>query len=252
MASERQANIEISPWWGEHVQRYEVVERALTASDTVLDIACGTGYGTSRLSERTQRKVIGGDVSAEAVAECRRSWAARGNAEFRVLDGTRLDFPDATFEKVVSFETIEHTRDYERMLSEFNRVLKPGGAVFISTPNLPVNSPGGVVTNPYHTQEFVLEEFEALMRKHFSAPKIFGQKYVRYDRKRGTRAALAKAAEKFFYLRGVRKLPLSLRDAVMRALIGKPLYPEADDFVLVEGESEIRRCKTFFAIAGKR
>src|SRR4051812_34841550 len=93
MASERQANFEVSPWWGEHVHRYQVVEKELTQNDSVLDIACGTGYGAARLSSRAGRGVIGGDLSRQAVERCRDNWKHKSNLEFRVLDGTKLDFP---------------------------------------------------------------------------------------------------------------------------------------------------------------
>lgn len=251
MSSERQANQERSPWWGEHVQRYHVVEQQLGPSDSVLDIACGSGYGTARLAERTRGLVVGGDVSESAIGRCRETWARRPNLEFRVLDGTRLDFPDASFDKVVSFETIEHTREFEKMVSELRRVLKPGGTIFLSTPNIEINSPGRVVTNPYHTQEFDFGEFTGLVNRHFGSPRFFGQKYVRYASARGAGAALARCAETTFYRRGIRKLPLSLQDAVMRTLIGKPQYPEPEDFTLVAEEEEIRKCKTFVAICRK-
>jgi ubiquinone/menaquinone biosynthesis C-methylase UbiE len=252
MASERQANAENSPWWGEHLHRYEVVERELAGSDSILDLACGTGYGAALLARKTKGKVIGGDLSEEALERCRASWGSERNLEFRKLDGTGLDFPAGSFEKVVSFETIEHTRDFDLMLSEFNRVLKPGGSAFISTPNFPVSSPGGVVTNPYHTQEFALEEFMALMEKNFSAPKIYGQKYVRYESESGPLPTIAKGAEWILYQRGFRKIPLGVQNGIMNTLLGKPQYPLPGDFSLVRDEAEIRKCKTLFAICGKK
>lgn len=251
MANERQINSERSPWWGEHLQRYQVVEKAIGIEDSVLDLACGSGYGASILSRRTKGKVTGGDVSAETVRRCSQEWNSQPNLEFKVLDGTRLEFPDNTFDKVVSFETIEHTREFEKMLSEFNRVLKPGGIIFLSTPNITVNSPGGLVTNPYHTQEFDFTQFSGIVKKYFSSPAFFGQKYIRYSGSVKPKVRFAHLAENLFYRRMVRKLPIGLRDSVMRILIGKPLYPLPDDYSLVSEEPEIRKCKTLFAICKK-
>jgi len=252
MASERQANARNSPWWGEHLHRYQFVKKELGSNESVLDLACGSGYGTHFLSEATQGKVVGGDLSAETIGQCVSDWPNRSNLEFRQLNGTSIEFPESAFDKVVSFETIEHTVEFEKLLSELNRVLKPGGKAFISTPNFPVNSPSGKVTNPYHTQEFKYEEFRALMERHFSDPLIFGQKYTRYETGNSLFAWIAKLVERVLYLRGVRKLPLFLRDFFMRILIGKPLYPLAEDFSLVAEEADIRRCKTFVATGVKK
>jgi hypothetical protein len=58
-------------------------------------------------------------------------------------------------------------------------------------------------------------------------------------------------AENFMYLRGIRKLPLSLQNAVMKMLISKPMYPLADDYALTGEMDEITKCKTFFAVCRK-
>ncbi len=50
-------------------------------------------------------------------------------------DGTGLPFADNTFDYIVCSEVIEHVPEREKMVSEFNRVIKPGGYVIITTPN---------------------------------------------------------------------------------------------------------------------
>jgi len=51
------------------------------------------------------------------------------------LDGECLPFDDNRFDAGVSFEVLEHTPNPARLLSELARVVKPGGAVVVSTPN---------------------------------------------------------------------------------------------------------------------
>lgn len=125
MSSERQALEEKSPWWGEHLHRYHEAAKHVTRTDSLLDLAFGTGFGTNLLAEHTEGMVIGGDLAASAIEESRKHWS-RANLEFKVLDGVELLFEDAHFDKLVSFETIEHTERYREMLAEFCRVLKPG------------------------------------------------------------------------------------------------------------------------------
>lgn len=50
-------------------------------------------------------------------------------------DATCISFPDATFDAVVSLDVIEHIKDDKQFLSEFFRILKPGGRFLLGTPN---------------------------------------------------------------------------------------------------------------------
>ncbi|MBI1306025.1 MAG: methyltransferase domain-containing protein [Bacteroidetes bacterium] len=47
-----------------------------------------------------------------------------------------LPFPDSTFEAIVAMEIMEHIQDHEVFFAEAFRILKPGGSVYISTPNI--------------------------------------------------------------------------------------------------------------------
>jgi len=250
MASERQALEERTPYWGEHKHRYDAIINEIGEQDIILDIACGTGYGTNMLAGKSKGRVVGGDISEQAVQDCSKRWN-QNSLEFKVLDGTNLDFPDNTFDVLVSFETIEHTTEYMKMLSEFNRVLKPNGRAFISTPNFPINSPTGVVLNKYHTQEFVYEEVDEMMNKTFNDVSIFGQKYIRYQDS-SFKKKVGKSMESLLLQRGVRKLPLDFQDSVMKGIIDKPIYPTAEDFDMISGIEEIKKCRTFFITAKKK
>lgn len=249
MASERQAYDPNTPWWGEHVHRYDVAIQTIAAQKTqptsILDIACGNGFGSDMLAKNyPQAQVIGGDLDPQAIKDCQLYWSG-SNLDFQVLDGTQLPFQDQSIDVICSFETIEHTTQYHQMISEFSRVLNPSGIAFISTPNFLINSPSGVVTNPYHTQEFVLDELDDILKKHFKKVMIFGQSYARYKNKPNP---LGSMVEKLLYQRGIRKTPLKMQDNIMQLVNKSPMYPLASDFEMAKDVKEMVKCKTFFAI----
>jgi len=248
MADERLDHDEESPWTGEHYFRYEEILKSVGDRDKVLDIACGEGYGTFMISKKTSNRVFGGDISSVAVAGCVEKWAAE-NLEFRVMNGTKLDFDSDYFDKVVSFETIEHTTEYMAMLHELKRVLKADGTAFISTPNILINSPKGYVENPYHTQEWQLHELQDILAEVFASVRIFGQKYSRYDNPMIPK--LGRTVEFVLNQRVIRRLPIKIKNIIAQFVIGKRFYPQSDDFGLVSDPSEIVKCQTFFCICRK-
>ena len=251
MSLERIEDSADTPWWGEHVQRYDEALKYVQKDSRVLDLACGNGFGTMKLADAGAQLVIGGDVSEEALAYCRQKYqhqTKKDQFEFRKLDATQLEFEDAFFDLVVSFETIEHVRDYQQVINEFRRVLKPCGKLVLSTPNKKVSSPDGIVVNPYHVKEFDLSELSTLLAEHFGQCVIGGQRFVRYD---SPHNPIAPALEKLLYLRGVRKLSLPIRNSLMRVAGVRQLYPEPGDFEIAYDQKQIEKCLTFFAVCMK-
>jgi SAM-dependent methyltransferase len=153
----------------EHVYRYKFAAGFVRAR-RVLDVACGEGYGTAALAACGAASVIGVDVSAAACAHAR----ARYGVDARVGRAEALPLPDASVDLVVSFETLEHLHDPEAFLSECRRVLRPAGALIVSTPNRPVYSPEGHY-NGFHHRELDETEFKDLLSAHFRRSTMFGQ-----------------------------------------------------------------------------
>jgi SAM-dependent methyltransferase len=102
-------------------------------SDRILEVGCGGGALLSHLAALGPRDVVGVDWLRTSVELVRQS-----GAQARVLQGDAcaLPFSDATFDKVVAQHLIEHFEDTNRVLSEWRRVLRPGGLLVIVTPNL--------------------------------------------------------------------------------------------------------------------
>lgn len=161
----------------EHEARYEWAS-PLVAGKKVLDIACGSGYGSLQLS-RTASEAYGGDIEPEAI-----DWAGqhykKENLHFQVMDATKLPFGDKEFDAVVSFETIEHVGDIGEVRvfrDEMGRVLKPGGRLILSTPNKKMTKYLGI-KNPWHAKEFYKSELEELLKNDFSHIEWYGQRVI--------------------------------------------------------------------------
>jgi SAM-dependent methyltransferase len=159
----------------EHLHRY-VFARELVGGLNVLDAACGEGYGTALMATGASF-VTGVDIS-DTVVEHATARYPSDNLEFIVSDCLRLPFDDDEFDCAVSFETLEHMEDHEGLLTEFRRVLKPGGFLLLSSPDKAVYSDQQQNRNEFHVRELYRDEFESLLRAHFPAYRLWGQKLL--------------------------------------------------------------------------
>ncbi|QKK01724.1 MAG: class I SAM-dependent methyltransferase [Pseudomonadota bacterium] len=159
----------------EHWHRYAWAA-GLVRGRRVLDAACGEGYG-SQLLARTARSVTGIDID-QATVEHARSRYGSERLGFDCGDCTRLPYDDDAFEVVVSFETLEHLEAQDDLLSEFRRVLRPDGFVLLSSPDRSIYSDERGYDNPFHVRELYRDELEALLARHFSAYRLWGQKLM--------------------------------------------------------------------------
>lgn len=250
--SDERVNYEIeSPWVGEHLFRYLYVSSQCDAKDVVLDLACGFGDGSKLLAKSTVNSVIGIDLSEAAISK-----ASAGNSVtnlcFYTGDGTSLKFPDGYFSKIISFETIEHTPSYRDLLSELFRVLKPGGTLFLSTPNKAICSPGECIINPFHTQEFLYEDLFLLFRGYPCRFNIYGQVFTGYQDHRSIRSQLTISLRVFLQKKIIRKLPLKVRNVIVSVVSPRGVYPESDEFSLVFDKASVEKAPTFFVICKKK
>ncbi|MGF6241001.1 GT2 family glycosyltransferase/SAM-dependent methyltransferase [Paraburkholderia sp. GAS38] len=158
----------------EHWHRYAWASQGIAGLD-VLDVACGEGYGSAIIA-RVAKTVTGVDISPEAVAHASEQYSNVKNLSFLSGSASDLPLPDASFDAVVSFETIEHLLEQEEMLSEIHRVLRPGGFLILSSPNKKVYSDDRNYQNEFHVKELYFEELDALVKRHFSDVTYFGQR----------------------------------------------------------------------------
>jgi O-antigen biosynthesis protein len=153
-----------------HLSRYELVAPSCAGAE-VLDAACGVGYGTAHLSKVAER-VVGVDLDPEAIALARARYQ-EPNVAFEQMDVQSLRFPDASFDVVCSFETVEHADDPEAAIAEAARVLRPDGIYAMSTPR--VETTTYAPANPFHRVELSRADLEEMLRKHFDHVELQGQ-----------------------------------------------------------------------------
>ena len=111
---------------------------ALSAGKTLLDVGCGAGGPALRVLAKTGCSVVGVDVHDQAISTARALAAARGmkdEARFHVADAREpLPFPDNSFDAVSCIDAINHLPDRPRVLTEWARVLRPGGRLLFTDP----------------------------------------------------------------------------------------------------------------------
>lgn len=107
---------------------------ATAGARTVLDIGCGDGTAAATAAPfLAGHRVVGVDWSQDALrrARTRVPYAIRGE----LADGG-LPFAKETADAVLFSEVVEHLVDPDGALDEIRRVLRPGGHLMLSTPNL--------------------------------------------------------------------------------------------------------------------
>jgi ubiquinone/menaquinone biosynthesis C-methylase UbiE len=154
--------------WAEHYTRY-IFASQFVKGRKVLDIACGSGYGSAYLA-RTAKKVFGVDISKETIGYAQKKYGS-DNIEYLTGSAESIPLPDQSIDIVVSFETVEHISDYEKFLREIKRVLTPDGVLIMSTPNDTVFPEG----NTFHTKEFSATEYDELIGTYFRYSQMLYQ-----------------------------------------------------------------------------
>jgi len=106
---------------------------------TIIEIACGRGGFAVALAtgDERPRMVVGADFSTVALKKAAALSSRLGapNITWEQQDILAITHPAASFDTVFSFETIEHVVDPAGAIRELARILRPGGRLFLTTPN---------------------------------------------------------------------------------------------------------------------
>ncbi len=113
---------------------YIVSVGRVTSQDNVLEIGCGTGLFTKKVSELTQAPITAIDLSYDLL-DIARSSSNISNVKFLYGDAMSMEFGDKEFD-VVFGSSILHHLNFEKSLQEMFRVLKPAGRIVFAEPNM--------------------------------------------------------------------------------------------------------------------
>lgn len=101
----------------------------------LLDIGCGGGVLTEEFALMGCR-VAGIDISPRSIAVAQAHADKSGlSIDYRIGEATNLPFEDGNFDAVSCCDMLEHVADWERVIAEAARLLKPGGLFLFDTIN---------------------------------------------------------------------------------------------------------------------
>jgi SAM-dependent methyltransferase len=110
----------------------------LSAGQTALEVACGSGGIACRMAVETGASCVGVDINQQGIEAAERTAREQGlssRVAFRVVDaGRRLPFADASFDAVFCNDSINHLPERLDVLRDWHRVLRPGGRVLFTDP----------------------------------------------------------------------------------------------------------------------
>lgn len=178
-----------------------VFAAGMAAGRSVLELGCGSGYGTAEIAASSSF-VVGVDrVTPDPSARVPSAYYVRAD-----LNGVPIR--SASFDLAVSFQVIEHLPDPNLYLRAISAALRPSGTALITTPNR-LTSDG---ENPYHVREYVGSELAECVAPYFDDVELRGI---------GATPAVARYLEaRLERIRRITRLdPLGLRRRLPRPLV---------------------------------
>ncbi len=147
------------------LKAYVAVEEYIIGD--VLEVGCGEGRGIELVMKRAS-SYTAIDKIEEVINRLKIKYP-----KGRFLSGNIPPFEGLesnSFDTVISFQVIEHIENDAYFLKEINRVLKPGGKAYITTPNRVMS----LTRNPWHIREYTADELLSLAQEHFKDASMKG------------------------------------------------------------------------------
>ena len=143
-----------------HQFAYEKAKTLVEDLD-ILEIGCGTGYGTMVLAKEAH-SVVALDIDTELIAELS-NLSPNSNIQYLTFDGKNIPFPKHHFSFVFFFQVLEHVKDDKSFLNEIKRILHPNGKAIFTTPNRLIRlRKNQKPFNNYHYREYAPKDLLAL------------------------------------------------------------------------------------------
>lgn len=148
-----------------HMVAYNMAAQMI--SGQVLEVGAGEGYGLKYLVPKSSKYMAIDKFKTEIPPALQNN----PNFEFKQMNVPPFDgIEDNSYDYIVSFQVIEHIEDDDFLVREFYRVLKPGGKLIITTPNIKMS----LTRNPWHIREYTSQSLQQLMQKVFPKVEVQG------------------------------------------------------------------------------
>lgn len=158
----------------DHYHRYQWAGSC--AYGTVLDVACGIGYGSTIIGKNPNvKKYIGVDISADAIDKANSNYRS-DICTFQVGSAYDLSFVEnESIDTLITIETIEHLEQPDSAMKEFSRVLKKDGILLGSVPTCELDEHhekyhGG---NKYHVCRYNIQQIRSLIGRFFMSYSVY-------------------------------------------------------------------------------
>lgn len=163
-----------------HEAIYVFVERFL-GSGRVLDLGCGTGYGSARLAGSSSAEVVGVDLDRRNVRFARRRFgrpgpSGSGTLRFVAADAQALPEDLGSFGLIVASNVLEHLTYVDRALDGLARRLEPTGTLVAVVP--PITDDSSLAENeknPYHRSNLRVDEWRRRLEARFEEVSTYRQ-----------------------------------------------------------------------------
>lgn len=130
---------------------------------SIIELGSGEGYGIRVLAPLSDSYMAIDKFDTELPPDPK--------VQFRkVLLPSLIGLADNSFDYAVTFQVIEHIKDDLEFIREIHRVLKPGGKLFVSTPNRLMS----LTRNPWHIREYTADELSRHLLKVFGSVEMMG------------------------------------------------------------------------------
>lgn len=234
------------PFYLEHIQRYKFA-LPYCKNKYVLDLGCGVGYGSYFLAKNGAKHIDAIDIDQKAIEYAQKKYR---NSKIRYLisDATGLPFNNTYFDCVVSFEVIEHIKEYKLYLKEVKRILKKYGIFILSTPNSLGHRHS---TSAYHHKEFTPKELKNLLTKAGFKVELYGQffednNYVKAETDYFNRYNLLTINGNNLIKKVLHLIPSQIKTTVYK-LIWEPL-PDSPSNSIVIKKNNLKNATTLIAV----
>lgn len=146
--------------------RYKFVARMLKKTDRVLEVGCGSGLGSTFLSQHCAH-VTGIDVKVGEIEDAK-GLSRRTNVEFKVVDLFKAD-DLGLYDAVVNLDVIEHMppKQGRKLLEAMAKRLKPTGMLVLGSPSLYSWKYQGPFSQASHVHCYDQGELVALVDEFF-------------------------------------------------------------------------------------